>query len=272
MAHTIGFIGAGNMSAAIIGGLVETGTNPLLITASNRSQAKLDALAARYGIHTSLDNHLAASADIVVLAVKPQVMKDVCLALKPALAHKPLIITVAAGIDCASYQKWLGDDIALVRCMPNTPSLVGQGASGLYANARVTDGQRRLVEQLMGAVGITCWVAEEALINAVIAISGSGPAYYFLMMEAMIEEGIKLGLDAATAKALTLQTVAGAAALAASSEVEVDELKRRVMSPGGTTEQAIFSFENDRIRDIFGRAMGRCANRAAEMAAQMGDQ
>jgi pyrroline-5-carboxylate reductase len=154
--------------------------------------------------------------------------------------------------------------------MPNTPSLVGMGASGLFGNALVTEQQRATVDTLMSAVGITAWVEEESLINAIISVSGSGPAYYFLMMEAMIDAGIAQGLSRETAKALTFQTVAGAAKLAANADVEVDELRRRVMSPGGTTEQAVQSFEADNIREIFSRAMNRCANRAVEMAKEMG--
>lgn len=270
MSQTIAFIGAGNMSAAIIGGLVSKGTDPRSIIASNRSAGKLESLAKQHGIRVTPDNAEAAQADIVVLSVKPQIMKSVCLELKPVLAHQPLIITVAAGIELASYEQWLGTGRPLVRCMPNTPSLVGMGASGLFANSHVTDSQRAQAETLMQAVGIAEWVATEALINAVIAVSGSGPAYYFLMMEAMIDAGVAQGLSHATAKALTLQTVAGAAKLAADADVEVDELRRRVMSPGGTTEQAIQSFESDNIRAIFNRAMTRCANRATEMAKEMG--
>ena len=271
MQQTIGFIGAGNMSGAIIGGLIANGVAPAQIIASNRGQEKLDALATRFGIRTTRDNAEAASADIVVLSVKPQIMKSVCEALKPALAHKPLLVTVAAGIEVASYERWLGRDIALVRCMPNTPSLVGKGASGLFANAQVTDTQRQWVTELMGAVGIAQWVEREQLINSVIAVAGSAPAYFFLFMEAMITEGVAMGLERDVARALTIQTVAGAAALAGAADVEVDELKRRVMSPGGTTEQAILSFEQDNIRDIFQRAMQRCASRAQEMAKLLGE-
>ncbi|UTA48221.1 pyrroline-5-carboxylate reductase [Simiduia sp. 21SJ11W-1] len=271
MSYRIGFIGAGNMSAAILGGMVKQGVAPERIIASNRSTPKLEALADEYGIHTSTDNHQAAKADVVVLSVKPQMMKDVCLDLAPSLGHKPLIVTVAAGLPMSRYEQWLGADQAIVRCMPNTPSLVGKGASGLFANARVSDLQKSRVEEMMGAVGVTAWVAEESLIDAVIAVAGSAPAYFFLMMEAMIDQGEAMGLDRATARALTLQTAAGAAELAASADVPVDELRRRVMSPGGTTEQAVFSFERDDIRAIVSRAMTCCANRAAEMAKEMGN-
>ena len=271
MSQSIAFIGAGNMSAAIIGGLVKQGVAPKSIIASNRSIGKLEALATQYGIRITPDNREAAQADVVILSVKPQMMKAVCQDVKPVMPHKPLIVTVAAGIDVASYEQWLGTDMAIVRCMPNTPSLVGMGASGLFANAQVSQGQRDTVESIMSAVGITAWVEQESLINAVIAVSGSGPAYYFLMMEAMIDAGIAQGLSRETAKALTFQTVAGAAKLAANADVEVDELRRRVMSPGGTTEQAVQSFESDNIREIFSRAMTRCANRAVEMAQEMGN-
>lgn len=271
MTPTIAFIGAGNMSNAIIGGMITQGVDPKRITASNRGADKLHDLQQRYAIAITQDNVVAARADILVLAVKPQMMRAVCEQLRPHLQHLPLIVTVAAGIEVSAYQRWLGDELAIVRCMPNTPSLVGVGASGLFANDKVTALQREQVEQLMQAVGITAWVDREELINAVIAVSGSGPAYYFLMMEAMIDAGVARGLSHAVAKALTLQTVAGAAKLAAASDVEVDELKRRVMSPGGTTEQAIQSFEEDNIREIFARAMNRCADRAQAMSKELGN-
>lgn len=269
-APTLAFIGAGNMARSIIGGLIQEGVAPERIWASDRSEDTLQALARDFGVGTGTNDEVAGRADVVILAVKPQVMKTVAQALQPALAHKPLLVSIAAGIDAASLGRWLGEEQAIVRCMPNTPSLVKTGASGLYANAHTSDAQRALAEQVMAAVGSVHWLASEALLDSVTAVSGSGPAYFFLVMEAMIDAGVELGLERETAAELTLQTALGAATLAQNSEVGVDELRRRVMSPGGTTEVAIQSFEQDGLRDTFKRAMSACAERSRTLARELG--
>jgi pyrroline-5-carboxylate reductase len=267
----IAFIGAGNMAKAIIGGLVAEGFSRADISASGPRIETLNKVATEFSIAVSTDNlQLAAKADVVVLAVKPQLLKEVATALKPALAHKPLIISVAAGITTESIGQWLGEDQAIVRCMPNTPSQLRAGASGLFANAQVSDNQKSSAHAILGAVGIVQWLEDEALLNSVTAVSGSGPAYFFLMMEAMIDAAIDLGLSRECATELTLQTALGAAMLAKSSDVDVAELRRRVTSPKGTTEQAILSFEQDQIRAIFARAMGACSNRALELSEILG--
>ncbi|ACE84381.1 pyrroline-5-carboxylate reductase [Cellvibrio japonicus] len=271
--HTpkIAFIGAGNMARAIIGGLLAEGFDRTQISASGPRQETLDKVAAEFSIPVSIDNlATAAAADVVILGVKPQVLKEVALALKPALGHKPLLISIAAGITTQSLAQWLGEDQAIVRCMPNTPSQLRAGASGLFANARVSDGQKSIANSILGAVGIVQWVKDEAQLNPVTAVSGSGPAYFFLVMEAMIEAGVKLGLERECATELTLQTAMGAAMLAKSSDLEVAELRRRVTSPKGTTEQAILSFERDDIRGIVERAMGACSQRAQELSELLG--
>lgn len=181
-----------------------------------------------------------------------------------------MLISIAAGITTQSLAQWLGEDQAIVRCMPNTPSQLRAGASGLFANARVSDGQKSIANSILGAVGIVQWVKDEAQLNPVTAVSGSGPAYFFLVMEAMIEAGVKLGLERECATELTLQTAMGAAMLAKSSDLEVAELRRRVTSPKGTTEQAILSFERDDIRGIVERAMGACSQRAQELSELLG--
>lgn len=265
----LAFIGAGNMARSIIGGLIQQGYPSEAISASARSSETLERAARDFGINTGDSHELARAAEVVVLAVKPQQMQQVARDLRPALTHKPLIISIAAGIDCASLSRWLGEDLAIVRCMPNTPSLVRAGASGLYANALTDSAQKAAAHVIMSAVGIAEWLDDESQLQAVTAVSGSGPAYFFLVMEAMIDAGVELGLERDCATDLTLQTALGAAQLARSSDVDVAELRRRVMSPGGTTEAAIKSFEQDELRAIFARAMNACAERAGSLAKEL---
>lgn len=267
----ITFIGAGNMASSIIGGLVNKGYPADRLTATDTYQPTLDKVAANFAIATTADNAAAAaSAEVILLAVKPQVMEQVCTALRPLLAHQPLIISIAAGIDIRSLDTWLGNDLAIVRCMPNTPALVQTGASGLYANDRTSDAQRALANDILAAVSVVEWVAEEDLLDAVTAVSGSGPAYFFLFMEAMIDAGVAQGLSRETATQLTLQTALGAAKLASNSDVDVVELRRQVTSPNGTTEQAIRSFEANDLRTTVAKAMDVCAERSREMASELG--
>lgn len=266
----LAFIGAGNMARSIIGGLIAEGYPAGHIIASGPRPESLEQVAKQFGILTSRDNAQAAAADVVILAVKPQVLKSVALELQGALSHKPLIISVAAGITTVSMGQWLGADQAIVRSMPNTPSMVQAGAAGLFANANTNPEQRALAEEILGAVGIVQWLPDENQLNAVTAVSGSGPAYFFLVMEAMIDAGVELGLERDCARELTLQTALGAALLAKASDGDIAELRRRVTSPKGTTEQAIKSFENDQIRAMFSRAMGACADRSIALSQQLG--
>lgn len=267
----ITFIGAGNMAKAIIGGLLAEGYNRADISAAGPRMEALSKVADEFDIAVSTDNaSAAAAAEVVVLAVKPQMLKAVCEGLRDALGHNPLVISLVAGITTASINNWLGGNRAIVRCMPNTPSQARAGASGLYANAQVSDNQKAAANAILGAVGIVQWVEDEGLINPVTAVSGSGPAYFFLMMEAMIDAGVNLGLTRESATELTLQTALGAAILAKQSDVDIAELRRRVTSPKGTTEQAILSFENDGIRAMVNRAMAACSNRAEELSELLG--
>lgn len=272
MASQVTFIGAGNMASAIIGGMIDSGYPRDAITATAPHEEALTPVRERLGIHTSTDNATAvANADVVVLAVKPQIMREVCEKLRDAVqARKPLIVSVAAGLPAETLEAWLGGGLAVVRCMPNTPSLVGAGAAGLYANARVSDDQRSLATELLEAVGLVEWVEEEALLEAVTAVSGSAPAYFFLMFEAMEEAGTKLGLPADTARRLAMQTALGAARMAMDSDKTPGELKRNVMSPGGTTERAIEHLEDAGLRRLMAEAMDACAERAREMAEELG--
>lgn len=267
---TITFIGAGNMANSIIGGLIHQGYPADAITACDPNAENLTLLADTFAIHTLNNNAQACEhCDVIVLAVKPQILKCVVLDLQQTLAQrtcKPLILSIAAGISCEQIQTWSEQDSAVVRCMPNTPALVQQGASGLYANEHTSDAQKSMAETLLRAVGYATWVDHESDIDAVTAVSGSAPAYFFLLMEAMIEAGVKQGLSRENATELTLQTALGAATLAKSSDVSVDELRRRVTSPGGTTEQAVLYFQDAGLPKIVEGAMHACAERSKAMA------
>jgi len=264
---SICFIGAGNMATSIIGGLIAKGTAAEQIIACDPNTDALSKLHQQYGVKICTDNQDACkNQDIIVLAVKPQALKTVAQHLAPGLNQNSLVISIAAGIGSEHLGQWLGQETPIVRCMPNTPALVKQGASGVYANPHVSVQQKQQAEGLLSAVGITVWLDDEALIDPVTAVSGSGPAYFFLMMEAMIDAGVKQGLTQEQARRLTLQTAAGAATLAQQSDVDITELRRRVTSPGGTTEQAILSYEQSGFRQTVDSAMVACAERSKAMA------
>ena len=266
----IAFIGAGNMAASLIGGLRAKGLEAAQIRASDPGEETRARVSAEHGIETFADNAQAIDgADVVVLAVKPQAMKAVCEAIRPSLKPNQLVVSIAAGITCASMSNWLGAQ-PIVRCMPNTPALVRQGASGLFATAEVSAEQRQQAQELLSAVGIALWLNEEQQLDAVTAVSGSGPAYFFLLIEAMTAAGVKLGLPADIAAQLTLQTALGAAHMAVASDVDAAELRRRVTSPAGTTEAAIKSFQAGGFEALVETALGAAAHRSAEMAEQLG--
>ena len=266
----IAFVGAGNMATSLIGGLIARAVPAENITASEPFAEQRERVAREHGIAVYEDNAAAvAGADIVVLAVKPQVMKDVCLALAPALPAEALIVSIAAGIPCASLERWLGAK-AIVRCMPNTPALLHQGASGLFANAHTSAAQREQAEALLEAVGLALWLDDEQQIDAVTAVSGSGPAYFFLLMEAMTAAGERLGLSAETASLLARQTALGAARMALVSDVDPAELRRRVTSPKGTTEAAINALQAGGFEALVEQALQAAAHRSAELAEQLG--
>ncbi len=268
---SIAFIGTGNMAGAILEGLMATGYPVDKLWATRRQIDKLASYAER-GVNTTTENHLAIeAADIVVISVKPQMMRDTLTELAPTLQkRKPLLISVAAGISCDSLERWAGGELAVIRSMPNTPSLLKLGASGLFANPRVTDEQKAQATSIAEAVGIATWCDTEEGIDQVTAVSGSGPAYFFLMMEKMIEAAQALGMSPEAARQLTIQTAKGAAEMAAQTGIEPAQLRKNVTSPGGTTEQAINSFEHDQLGDVVLRAMSACKNRAAEMSEQLG--
>ena len=269
---TIAFIGAGNMASAIMGGLIENGFQANNIWACDPSEEKLAELSQDLGVQTTTNNAEAvAKADTVILAVKPQIMEAVLTPLQSTINEKqPLIISVAAGINLQSLASWVGGQPAIVRCMPNTPALVGQGASGLFANDQVSAEQQTDAEDILNAVGISVWVQQESELDAVTAVSGSGPAYYFLFMEAMIEAGQKLGLSEETAKALTLKTALGAATMASNSEHAPAQLRKNVTSPNGTTEQAIKSFQENGLEGLVEKALTAANDRSVELSDELG--
>ncbi len=274
LVQKISFIGAGNMATSIIGGLVRTGIAPTQMTATSPDQEQLRQLQTEHGILIAASNPEAvATCDILVLCVKPQILKAVCEELRDSVQQRrPLIISIAAGIESDAIERWLGGNLPLVRCMPNTPALVGQGASGLYANARVDISQRQQAEAIFAAIGVTQWVMSETDMHAVTAISGSGPAYFFLILEALEAAGVQAGLPAESARRLSIQTMLGAATMAQQSLDDPATLKRKVMSPGGTTERAIQAFEDGGLRDLFATAVQAAANRSSELAQILGDQ
>lgn len=272
MNATICFIGAGNMAQSLIGGLIASGYNQQNIIATDPTEAQRNLVTQTFGIHCLADNAEAiAKSDIVVLAVKPQTFESVCQSLADAVqAKNPLIISVAAGIRANDINRWLGGTSAIVRTMPNTPALIQTGATGLFANSFVTQDQQSQAEHILRAAGITVWVDEESKLDAVTALSGSGPAYYFLFMEAMEQTAQKLGLDEKTAHLLALQTALGSAKMALESHLDCATLRKNVTSPNGTTEKAIQSFENARLREIVENAMKAAQTRAVELADELG--
>ena len=266
----IAFIGAGNMAASLIGGLRAQGIAAAAICASEPGAEQRNKVATEHGIQVFSENAEAVDgANVVVLAVKPQVMQAVCSNLASSLKPGQLIVSIAAGIGCASLERWLGSR-AIVRCMPNTPALLREGVSGLYANTQVSAAQRQQAEQLLSAVGLAVWLDNEAQIDAVTAVSGSGPAYFFLLIEAMVAAGEKLGLSPAIALQLTQQTALGAARMALASDVDAGELRRRVTSPNGTTEAAIKTFQAGGFAELVEQALNAAAARSAALAEELG--
>lgn len=268
----ISFLGGGNMARSLIGGLVADNFAPQNIWVADPNSESLGRLHSEFGVHTTVDNCEAArAADIVVLAVKPQVLRQVATEISPVIRERlPLVVSIAAGVREPDIDRWLGGGVAVVRTMPNTPALVKSGATALYANRQVSREQRDLAESILRAVGVTLWVSEERQLDAVTALSGSGPAYFFLFMECLEQAASELGLAAATARLLTLETALGAARMALSSDAGLRELRQRVTSPGGTTEKAIEVFNDGELCALVQRALGAACERSAELAKLFG--
>lgn len=268
----ITFIGAGNMATSLIGGLINNGFAAQNIHVADPNPVSLQALSDNYGVTTHSDNESAASrCDVVILAVKPQQLQSVVKQLAPQWQTDRLLVSIAAGIRLDDIARWLGDEhAAIVRTMPNTPSLVQAGAAALCANAHVSDSQRELAESILRAVGLALWVNDEEKIDAVTALSGSGPAYFFLVMEAMEFAAKEMGLEAESARLLCLQTAFGAAKMALESSESTATLRERVTSPGGTTERALHELEDGGLRGLFENALVAAALRARELADELG--
>lgn len=265
---TITFIGAGNMARSLIAGLIEDQT-PLDIRVSDPDSDQLQSIKKIWpDVETFTDNAEAIeSADIVVFAVKPQIMQKVCEPLQSTIqSQNPLVISIAAGVSIDNMSNWLGSNsLPIVRCMPNTPALVQSGMTGLYANDQVTPEQHDLAENILRAVGSTLWLADEDKLDAVTAVSGSGPAYFFLVMEAMQEAAKKLGLSAEEARLLVLQTAFGASKLALESSDDAAILRQRVTSKGGTTEAALKKLMDGGLSELFDEALKAASDRSKEL-------
>jgi pyrroline-5-carboxylate reductase len=270
MRDNIAFIGAGNMARSLVGGLLKSGVPIDRVVASDPDAAQRTTMAA-LGVATTASNTSAIDgAATIVLAVKPQAMRGVMQGLRSALRAEHLLISIAAGVPIGAIQRWSAPSLGIVRCMPNTPALYGAAVTALLANEHATPRQRTTAESTLAAVGRVIWVDNEAALDAVTAVSGSGPAYFFYLMEAMIAAGVKLGLDEGTARTLTLQTATGAALMAAESGLAPAQLRRNVTSPGGTTEAAIAVLEANRCQTVLIDALRQASNRSAELAVEFG--
>jgi pyrroline-5-carboxylate reductase len=268
----IGFLGGGNMARALIGGLIARGTSPSLISVGEPFEAAREQLLRDFKIQASSDNHRAIEGcALVILAVKPQQAGAVLRPLAPPLqATRPLLLSVVAGIRIASLANWVGAGVPIIRTMPNRPALIGAGITGLYAAPGVSAEQRQLAAQTLAAVGQTVWVTEEADLDAVTALSGSGPAYFFLLAELMMQAAIEQGLAPEAARRLAVGTLHGAGSLAAASDGDLARLRQEVTSRGGTTEAALGVFATADLPAVVGRALEAATRRSRELADQFG--
>ncbi len=272
--QNIAFIGGGNMASSLIGGLVADGYDPQQLWVSEPDDEKRTALAARFGLRPAQNNPDAVEqAGVMVLAVKPQLLKPIARELAPQVQRlRPLVISIAAGVRESDLQRWLGGGVSLVRCMPNTPAMIQAGATALHASRETSADQRSLAESILRAVGVTLWVDNESMLDAVTALSGSGPAYFFYVMEAMEQAGEQLGLTARTAHLLTLQTALGAARMAIESSDSPETLRHKVTSPGGTTERALETLRDGELPQLLARALRAARDRSRELSALLGEE
>src|SRR5687768_20607 len=265
----IAFLGGGNMAAALIGGLVAKGTDTRSISVVEVSPAARERLGARFPVHIATAPDAAMqSSEVVVLAVKPQDAKRALASI--TLQQQQLVISIAAGLTLKTLSRWLGGHRKLVRCMPNTPALIGAGIAALYALPEVSDDEKQKAESILRAAGEAVWVPEERLLDPVTAVSGNGPAYVFWMMEQLAAAGEKLGLQKEVAHKLALHTILGAAKLAASSSERPATLRKNVTSKGGTTEAALKVFEEEKLAERLLRAIEAGSRRATELGEELG--
>ncbi len=271
----IGFIGAGNMASALIGGLIASDDVVAEnIIVSDINDSNMTEMENKFGVRSCSNSaQCAAQVDVVVICVKPQVMSAICNDIADAVEqHKSLVISVAAGITTQNMSAWLGENVAIVRAMPNTPALIQTGAAGLFANAQVNDEQKDIAEKILRAVGVVLWVNKEKEMDYVTALSGSGPAYFFRMMEAMEHAAVDLGLEKETAHMLTLQTALGAAKLAMESSDSISQLREKVTSPGGTTEQGLAAMSDAGIDNMFKNTLQAASDRAEALSNEFGEK
>ncbi len=272
MPHTLCFIGGGNMARSLIGGLITRGVEASQIVVADPARPQLELLQQQFGLRVATDNQQAVkAADVVVLAVKPQEMRNVTSALAPALSHRPLIISVAAGIRASDIQRWSGG-VPVVRCMPNRPALQGCGMTGLFATHDVGAAERQLAVDILSAVGTTLWLEHESQMDVVTAISGSGPAYFFLLIEMLEHAGVELGLSADVSHRLAVETAYGSGCMAREATEPAAVLRQQVTSKGGTTAAALQVLEDRNVRDIFAAAVTAAARRSAELADEFGGE
>lgn len=269
--NRIAFIGGGNMATALIAGMICHGAQPGGIAVSEPRAEALQELSREYGVATYTDNLDAAEgAAILVLAVKPQMLAEVCRNLRPAVQkYRPLVISIAAGIRVHQIERWLDAALPVVRCMPNTPAMVSAGATALYANARVSAPQRAEAQHVLDAAGLTVWVPDEEQLDIVTALSGSGPAYFFLLVEALENAAYDQGLSRETARALAAQTAFGAGRMLVESGESAATLRQRVTSPNGTTQAALDSFRADHFPAIVARAVDAARRRGRQLSEDM---
>ena len=267
-APVLAFIGGGNMARCLVGGLVAAGADPGNLRVADPNASTREALAADFGVRVfERAAEAVDGAGTWVFAVKPQVMREVCAGLSAiAQAQRPLAVSIAAGITATQLERWLGGRLAVVRTMPNTPALLGAGVTGLFANARVDDEGRARADRLLASAGRTVWIDDEARMDAVTATSGSGPAYVFLLAEAMEDAAIAEGLPPDAARTLAQQTLLGAARMLVESGEAPAELRRRVTSPNGTTQAAIEAFEAGGFRVLVARAIRAATQRGRELS------
>ncbi|MGV8960592.1 MAG: pyrroline-5-carboxylate reductase [Stenotrophomonas sp.] len=269
LSSTLAFIGGGNMARSLIAGLIRQGVDARRIHVAEPVQALREALQRDFGVRAAADAVEAAPhAAIWIMAVKPQVMREVCASLADlAQSRQPLVISIAAGITAGQLDRWLGGGQHIVRAMPNTPALLGAGVTGMFANARVLAAQRAQADGVLASAGRTVWIEDEPRMDAVTAVSGSGPAYVFLLAEAMEAAALEQGLSADAARTLVLDTILGAARMLTEAGEAPAELRRRVTSPGGTTQAAIETFQAGGFEALTARAIAAATQRGRELSA-----
>jgi pyrroline-5-carboxylate reductase len=269
---TIAFIGSGNMSRSLIGGLIANNVKPERLIAADPDSEQRDSIVKQFGISTLENNNEAvAKADVILLAVKPQVMHEVVSNIADAVkGTSKLVISIAAGVKLASITEWLEESSAAIRVMPNTPALIQAGAAALYANEHATEAQKNMAEAMLRSVGTAIWLDSEDQMDAVTALSGSGPAYFFYFMEAMEKAAIEMGLSKENARLLTIETAVGASKMALLSSSDPATLRKQVTSPGGTTEQALNTFIQGKMDELVQKAMEAAKQRSIELSQSFG--